>query len=248
VLPREHSGRLEDFPEYRHRPKGAIIIAPGRERTALVVRWRLAAFVAVVTASVLVAVTVDLPSASELRDMVSDAGWAAPMLFVVLYALLSLAPVPKNVVSAVAGLLFGLVVGVMLVLGGALLGAVLAFGLGRTLGRGAVERWTSSRVQEVDALLARRGLMAVVMVRLVPVVPFTAVNYAAGLTGVKFRDYTLGTTVGMVPGTVAYVTLGTYGTTPGAWPFLVSAAALVFLSAAGLLAARRRRPARKEEL
>lgn len=207
----------------------------------------MAAFVVVVVASVLVAVTLDLPSAPELRERIDEAGWVAPILFVSFYALISLAPVPKNVVSAVAGLLFGLVAGVLLVLLGALLGALLAFGLGRALGRGAVERWTSSRVHEVDALLSRRGLMAVIMVRLVPVMPFTAVNYAAGLTGVRLRDYTLGTAIGMVPGTVAYVTLGTYGATPGAWPFLVSAAALILLTLAAVLVARRRRLTRTED-
>lgn len=194
----------------------------------------------VVLSAVVVALTVDLPSGAVLRQVVADAGRAAPIVFVGLYATATLAPVPKNVLSALAGLLFGLVQGVLLVLVAALLGAVVAFGLGRALGREAVERWTSTRVREVDALLARRGLFAVIAVRLVPVVPFTAINYAAGLTGVRPRDYVLGTALGVIPGTVAYVTLGTYGSTPGAWPFLVSAAALVALSVGGVLVARRR--------
>jgi uncharacterized membrane protein YdjX (TVP38/TMEM64 family) len=211
------------------------------------VGWRLCGFVAVVGAGVVVALTVDLPDTAGTRRMIEETGWAAPVVFVGLYALVTLAPVPKNVLSAVAGLLFGLVEGVLLVLAAAMVGALVAFGLGRLLGRAAVERITSARVQEVDTLLARRGLMAVVMVRLVPVVPFTAINYTAGLTGVRLRDYTLGTAVGIIPGTVAYVTLGTYGSTPGAWPFLVSAAALVILSVGGLLVAHRRRSPRTEE-
>jgi uncharacterized membrane protein YdjX (TVP38/TMEM64 family) len=209
--------------------------------------WRLWGFVAVIGAGVVVAFTVDVPGIAGTRRMIEETGWAAPIVFVGLYALITLAPVPKNVLSAVAGLLFGLVEGVLLVLAAAMLGALVAFGLGRVLGRAAVERFTSARVQEVDALLARRGLLAVVMVRLVPVVPFTAINYTAGLTGVRLRDYTLGTAVGIIPGTVAYVTLGTYGSTPGAWPFLASAAALVVLSLGGLLVAHRRRSPRARE-
>jgi uncharacterized membrane protein YdjX (TVP38/TMEM64 family) len=193
---------------------------------------------------VVVAFTVDLPDPARLREQISSAGWAAPVVFVALYVLVTLAPVPKNVLSALAGLMFGLVPGVLLVLVAALIGAHAAFALGRCLGRAAVERLTSTRVAEVDRLLARRGLLAVIAVRLVPVVPFTAINYTAGLTGVRLRDYALGTAVGIVPGTVAYVTLGTYGATPGAWPFLVSAAALVALSAGGILAARARRESR----
>lgn len=87
-----------------------------------------------------------------------------------------------------------------------------------------------------------------VVVRLVPVVPFTAINYTAGLTGIRFWHYTLGTALGIVPGTVAYVALGTYGTTPGSWPFLVAAGALVLLSVGGLLATRGRRWAKKWEM
>lgn len=205
--------------------------------------WGFAALVGVV---VVVALTVDLPGTAETRAMIEDTGWAAPVVFIGLYALVTLAPVPKNVFSAVGGLLFGLVEGVLLVLAAAMLGSLVAFGLGRFLGRAAVERFLPARVQEVDALLARRGLLAVVTVRLVPIVPFTAINYTAGLTGVRLRDYTLGTAIGIVPGTVAYVTLGTYGSTPGAWPFVASVAALVALSFAGLLVAHRRRSRRLE--
>jgi uncharacterized membrane protein YdjX (TVP38/TMEM64 family) len=170
------------------------------------------------------------------------------VVFVGTYALITLAPVPKNVLSAAAGVMFGLVSGVLLVWVAAVVGALMAFGLGRLLGRDAVERLTSTRVQRVDELIARRGLLAVVVVRLVPVVPFTAINYTAGLTAIRFWHYTVGTAVGIIPGTVAYVALGTYGTTPGSWPFLVSATALVVLSVGGLLAAHRHRSGKKQEM
>lgn len=85
----------------------------------------------------------------------------------------------------------------------------------------------------MDALLRRRGLLAVIGVRLIPVLPFTAINYAAGLTAVGTRDYVMGTAVGIVPGTVAWVALGSYGTEPASWPFAAAVAALVLLSAGG---------------
>lgn len=176
-----------------------------------------------------------------MRRTIDAYGALAPVVFVGVYALVTLAPVPKNVLSAVAGLLFGLVAGVLLVWLAALVGALVAFGLGRLLGREAVERLTSTRVQRVDELLARRGVVAVILLRLVPVVPFTAINYAAGLTGIRLWQYVVGTAVGIIPGTVAYVALGTYGRTPGSWPFLVSAAVLVALSVGGLVVVRRGR-------
>jgi len=97
-----------------------------------------------------------------------------------LYALVTLLPLPKNVFAALAGVLFGLLLGVVVVLLAALLGAAAAFALSRVLGRDAVERITGARVARVDALLNHRGIIAVIAVRLVPVLPFTAINYAAG--------------------------------------------------------------------
>ena len=137
--------------------------------------------------------------------------------------------------------MFGLAAGIAIVLVAAVLGAIVAFGLGRTLGRDAVQRFTGTRVARVDALLRRRGILAVIGLRLVPVVPFTAVNYAAGLTSVGVRDYVLGTAVGIVPGTVAYVALGVYGTEPDQWPFVAAVIVLLALSIGGAALARRAR-------
>jgi len=247
-LNREHGDRLEDFPGYQVVEKGPHSEQSMHGALTAGIRWRLAAFVALITASVVVALALDLPTAAEIRQWVDSYGSLAPVVFVGLYALITLAPLPKNVLSAAAGLMFGLVPGVMLVWIAAMLGALAAFGLGRRLGRDAVERLTPTRVQQVDELIARRGLLAVVVVRLVPIVPFSAINYTAGLTGIRFWHYAVGTAVGIVPGTVAYVALGTYGTTPGSWPFLLSAAALVLLSVGGVLVARSRRSAKEQEM
>lgn len=217
-----------------------------RQRPSPGLRWRLALFLSLIAASVVVAVTLDLPTAGELRQKIDSYGWAAPVVFVGGYALVTLAPVPKNVLSAAAGLVFGLGTGALLVWVAALIGALTAYGLGRLLGREAVERLTSTPVQKVDALVARRGLLAVLVVRLVPVVPFTVINYTAGLTGIRFWQYTVGTAFGIIPGTVAYVALGTYGTSPSSWPFLVSVAALLLLSVGGALLAAYRRGRGKE--
>jgi uncharacterized membrane protein YdjX (TVP38/TMEM64 family) len=202
---------------------------------------RLAGLVIIVVAAVAVAVVVELPDVERLRAQVAASGPAAPAGFVLLYAVATLAPVPKNVLTAAAGLMFGLVHGVLLVLLAALLGALAAFALGRVLGREAVERLTGARVARVDALLRRHGLFAVLGVRLVPVLPFTAINYAAGLTAVRSRDYLVGTALGVVPGTIAYVALGAYGTSPGSWPFVVAVVVLVALSVAGAAATHRYR-------
>ena len=218
--------------------------AVGRTASARSAALRLAALVALLVGLVAAAALVGVPDADALRAGVAGLGPLGPVVFVLLYAAATLLPLPKNVITAVAGLLFGLVEGVLLVLPGALLGALAAFGLGRWLGRDAVERFTGTRVARVDALLARRGLVAILVSRLLPVLPFTGINYAAGLTAIRLRDFVLGTAIGIVPGTVAYVALGAYGTSPTSWPFVSAVAALLALSLAGAwLASRRRRAA-----
>lgn len=206
---------------------------------------RAIAFAVFVAVAVAVGVLVPLPSVDEVRATVASLGpWGGPALAVV-YALVTLTPAPKNVLSIAAGLAFGFWTALLWVYLGALLGAAVAFVLGRALGRDAVERFTGARVARVDDLLARRGLLAVLGVRLVPVVPFTAINYVAGLTAVRRRDYALGTALGIIPGTVAYVALGAYGLELG-WPAWVALGVLGALTLAGAVVAWRGRRAGRD--
>ena len=202
---------------------------------------RLALLGALLVGLLTAVLLVGIPRAEDIRADVAALGPVAPAAFVLLYAGLTVLPLPRNVLSVAAGLLFGLVPGVLLAVPGAVLGAVAGFGLGRALGREAVERFGGTRVARVDALLTRRGVAAVVVARLLPVVPFTGVNYAAGLTAVRFRDFVVGTAIGVVPGTVAYAALGAYGTSPTSWPFLAAAAVLLVPALGSAWPAVRRR-------
>ena len=199
----------------------------------------LGVFVAIAIA---VGVFVPLPELEALRAWTADLGIAGGVGFALLYAAITLTPAPKNVLSVAAGLAFGFGWALAGVYAGALLGAAAAFALGRGLGRDAVERFTGARVARLDDLLRRRGLLAVIGVRLIPVLPFTAINYGAGLTAVRRRDYALGTAVGIIPGTVAYVALGAYGLEFG-WPAWTAIGVLGALTLAGAVFAgvRRRR-------
>ncbi|SDI76622.1 Uncharacterized membrane protein YdjX, TVP38/TMEM64 family, SNARE-associated domain [Arthrobacter subterraneus] len=172
--------------------------------------------------------------------MVDSAGWWGPVGFGLGYAALTLAPVPKNVLTVAAGVLFGFGAGFLIVYLAAMLGATAAFWLGRYLGREAVERFTGTRVARVDEVLRQRGFAAVVGVRLVPVLPFTAINYSAGLTSLGWRPYFLGTALGILPGTLSFLALGAYGFELG-WQAQVAAAGLGLLTLAGVVYAVRSR-------
>ena len=177
------------------------------------------------------------PDIERLRSQVDAVGVWGPVLFFAVYGALALVPYPKAVLTAAGGALFGLWAGAALSLAGALVGAIISFGVGRILGRDVVDRLIRGRLARVDALLRDHGLAAVLVVRLVPLVPFIAINYAAGLSGVRFRHYALGSAVGMVPGSLAYAALGAYGTNP--WGLAAAGSALVVLVAGGSWWARR---------
>lgn len=201
---------------------------------------RLALLGALVATGVVVAVVVGVPPVHEIRAAVALAGWAAPVMYAAAYAAITLTPATAAALSMTAGLLFGVPVGLAVVMAGAVTSACVAFALARGLGRAAVRGVDSARLARLDRLLRRRGLLAVLGVRLVPLLPFAPLNYACGLVGVRWRDYVPGTALGILPGCAFSVTLGAYGSTPTSAPFLAAVAGVVLLSAGGLVMARRR--------
>ena len=200
---------------------------------------RLGVLVALLGIGVFVALRFPVPDRQELVSGLLVEGPWGPLVFGLVYATATLAPVPKNVLSAAAGFAFGLGSGAVLVWSAALVGSGVAFWLGRLLGRDGVERLARGHLARVDALVDRYGGWAVLGLRLVPVVPFTALNYGSGITTLSFWRYVLATAAGIAPGTVSYVALGAYGTDPESVPFLAAAVALLLLSAGGALLAWR---------
>jgi len=110
--------------------------------------------------------------------------------------------VPLTFLTLVTLVAFGPWLGFACSMGGALIGAALSYGLGRILGREVVQRLAGQRINMLSQRLASRGLLAVILVRLVPVAPFAIVNLVAGATHIRLRDMLLGTCLGMIPGTL----------------------------------------------
>lgn len=181
------------------------------------------------------------PGSGDVEEAVRAAGALGPIVFAALYALLTVLLFPGAIGSVAAGALFGAAAGTALTVAGATLGATAAFLLGRRLGRRDVERISGRRLRGLDAWLLRRGFLAVLWARLVPIVPFNLLNYGAGLTGVTTRDYVLATAVGIVPGSFAYAALGSSATEPTSPLFLGALGLLAALTLAGTVASRRRR-------
>ena len=133
----------------------------GAQRPSGRVAWmRLIVLVTLLVVAGVVAAAVGPPDAQQIRAYVDRAGPAAPAMFVLIYALVTLFPLPKNVFAALAGVLFGLLLGVVVVLFAALLGAAAAFVLSRVLGRAAVERITGARVARVEHVVCPTAVAA----------------------------------------------------------------------------------------
>jgi len=143
-------------------------------------------------------------------DWISKLGPWGPVIFVGLYVVATVLFVPGSVLTLGAGAVFGVVLGSVCVSIGATLGATAAFLVGRYLARDAIGRKIekNEKFATIDRAVADEGWKIVFLTRLSPVFPFTLLNYAFGLTRVKLSHYVLASWLGMIPGTVMYVYLG----------------------------------------
>ena len=157
---------------------------------------------------VAVAVWVPLPTAVQLRDWATSVGPWFPLAFLATHVVVTVFPFPRTAFTLAAGLLFGPALGVGIAVLASALSAVIALVLVRALGLQLSVLVSHPRVESVDAWLRSRGWPAVLSLRLIPVVPFSVLNYAAGASAVRVLPYLLATLVGLLPGTAAVVILG----------------------------------------
>jgi uncharacterized membrane protein YdjX (TVP38/TMEM64 family) len=129
---------------------------------------------------------------------------ALPVLFVLAYAVATVAGLPGTALTLAGGAIFGTPLGSLLNWTGATLGALGAYALARRLGSDAVRTLLGRHARALDTLTARSGFATLFRLRLIPVVPFNALNFAAGLAAAPFRPYALSTALGIIPGTVVY--------------------------------------------
>ena len=126
-----------------------------------------------------------------------------PVAATVVFALAMTVAVPLTFLTLVALVAFGPWTGFACAMGGALMGAAASYGVGAYLGHAVLVRLAGPRINMLSQRLARRGLTAVILVRLVPVAPFAIVNMVAGASHIRLRDLVLGTAIGITPGTLA---------------------------------------------
>lgn len=129
---------------------------------------------------------------------------AAPVLYMIIYAGATALAIPGSVLTLAGGALFGVVWGTIYTTIAANIGANIAFGVARYLGRDGIRKLAGSRLDKVDRAAENHGFRGLFTLRLVPVVPFNALNFGAGLTSISWGNYALATAIGIFPGTVVY--------------------------------------------
>jgi uncharacterized membrane protein YdjX (TVP38/TMEM64 family) len=133
----------------------------------------------------------------------------APLYYVILYIVCVIFALPGVMLTIFAGPIFGLWKGILLVLLGANIGCQITFFLSRLLGREVVTRFVKGEgvVEKLSKRIEKNGFLVILSLRLLPIFPFNIINYVSGLTSLRYRDYTVGTLLGMIPGTSVYVYL-----------------------------------------
>ncbi len=188
------------------------------------------------------AVWLPIPGPAQLRAWAAATGPATPLVLLVAYSLLTVAPIPRTVFNLAAGLLVGSVAGVVIALAATTIAAGLSFGLARLLGRDLILRHLHrAPVRAVNERLSGGGVLAVTSLRLIPLVPFAPLSYLCGVSSVKLLPYLAGTALGSIPGTIAVVVFADAltGDTPPA--LLASYAVFAAVGVAGLVRVLRKR-------
>jgi uncharacterized membrane protein YdjX (TVP38/TMEM64 family) len=171
-------------------------------------RLRLLSLALLVGGAFLVVALSGSVSADGVRDRVDSLGAAGPLLFIPISACLTVALFPGPLLAGASGLLFGTALGTPVSIVSATLGATLAFGLARWWAHDAVAELAGPRVNGLRAWVARRGFLSVLYARIAPGVPYSLVNYAAGLTPILLRSFVVATAIGVTPRAFAYTALG----------------------------------------
>lgn len=197
---------MESEPVSEGGPRKGSRVSSGRVKLVLLAL----AIVALIVISQVVDVQDMLGNA---MDTVKDLGWLGYLVFAVLYVAATVFFLAPTLLTLGAGAVYGVAAGTVLVSVSSMLGACTAFLLGRHLAREAIAAKVEGNVKfkAIDDAVRKQGWKIVGLTRLSPVFPFSLLNYMYGLTPVSFRHYFFASWIGMLPGTVMYVYLGTAG-------------------------------------
>ncbi len=179
-----------------------------------------------------------------LREYIQDFGYLAPIIYILCFTLLPIAFFPVPVLALAAGLLFGFLPGTIYTIIGAAINSAIMFLMAKVLAKDAVtellqkklpEKW-GKFLLEVDE---KRGFWVIFILRLIPAMPYNVINYGAGLTPIKFTNYMIATLIGILPGTLVFLNIGSQAIDVKDPAFIVSIILLILLTVFSLVLGKR---------
>ena len=144
----------------------------------------------------------------KLQIWLETTGIWASIIYILLYTIGTLLILPSTPLNLTGGAIFGIWWGTLWTTAAALIAAVVAFAFTRTVGRDIIAKKFAGRWEAIDAEIRLGGLFYMFAVRLLPIIPYGLVNFTAGLTSIKFKDYFVGTLLGTLPGVLPFVMMG----------------------------------------
>ena len=170
----------------------------------------------------------------QLQQALQQTGGWAPVLYIGLFILLPTFFFPVAVLALAGGLLFGLWWGSVYTFIGAVLNCALMFLLARYVGRSQVQRLVEQKLspqwqRRLQMADGKEGFLLLIILRLIPAVPYNLINYTFGLTGISFSSYLLASAIGIIPGTFAFINIGDKTMEAGSPSFWIAIGLLVLL-------------------
>ncbi len=172
----------------------------------------------------------------QLQQALASTGALAPVCYMGLFVLLPAFFFPVAVLALAGGLLFGLWWGSVYTFIGALLNCALMFWLSRNVGRSQVQRLVARKLsaqwqQRLQLASGKEGFVLLIILRLIPAVPYNLINYTFGLTEISFSSYMLASAIGIIPGTFIFINIGDKTLEAGSPSFWLAIVLLILLLA-----------------
>jgi len=168
-------------------------------------------------------------TAENIKAFVDSYGIFSPIIYIILFTFVPLTLFPDSILAIAGGMCFGMVGGFIYTMIGAMFGGMLSFFLAKTLGHKTFKKFIKNDLSNLENAIKNRGFILVFILRLIPLFPFDVISYAAGFSGVKFKDFALATILGIIPGVFVFINIGDKSTDMGSSSFYVSIALLVGL-------------------
>ena len=176
---------------------------------------------------------------ASIKGYIQSFGFCAPLVYILIFSLVPLTIIPNSLLAISGGALFGIYYGTLYTVIGALSGATLAFAISRYLGKSIAEKLIKQKADWLNEHAEKNGFMIVFLLRLIPLIPFDAISYGAGLSKIRYMDFLGATCIGILPGVLVYSNIGDKSLDIYSADFYLSLAILALLVAVSHYAKKR---------